>query len=366
MKNKKILKPVLLLVLSVAIIFFIFCTSKKPTKYEPKSYMLYVQNGMRDFYGGGIYIIDTRSDTFTDTIHFDRPGMIQVSPDGASLHMARLEGDTINGEPNYYYMYYEFDTRTKSIKYKGPHGGITITPNGKYLFHGMNIVDAKTHQLVHSDSIQPIAAIPAFDRNAPLVYVGALKRGTIGIFNYNTLKWVRFFEIVLKVGQTPTFMDLLVSPDGKTLYFVAQIPISNHGIFGAYDLANDSLVEEFQVNSPYGDLAVTNNGMYVYITDPAAFECFDCLQPTQKIAIYETQNNTIMPPIALDSFDVPDVVAWYTRWIVVQPVEDKAYIASWPGPVIFVLDTKNNVVIDTIMFSSPPGPNLGTLAIQSL
>jgi len=364
MKNKKVFKSFLILLLSLAILSLIFCTKNKPTQYVPKIYRLFVHNGVPAIYGGGIYTVDTNDDTFADTIHLDYPGWIAVSPDGASLHMARLEGDTINGESDYYYIYYEFDTQSKSIKYKGPHGGITITPNGKYLFHGMNIVDSKTHQLVHSDTIQAVAAIPVFDRNAPLVYVGLSKRGMIGVFNYDTFTWVRFFEIILKISQTPRFLYLLVSPDGKTLFFVAQIPVSIHGIFGAYDLINDSLLVEFVVNSDLASLAVTRDGKYVYISDPGSYSSL--VNPsTGNIEILDTETNSFLPPIRTDSIETPDWAVSYIDKIVIHPTQDKAYVSTWACPVILVIDTKNNTIADTIMFSTPPGVSVGMLAIQT-
>lgn len=353
------------------IFLFSYC-KKKPTEPPPgpKSYMLYALNQNE----GCVYVIDTSADTLVDTICIGNPPygnmLLGISPDGSILYIYSSE----------HHAFYEIDTKTKEIKYKGSNSSVYISPDGKYLFtsgcgpsgKGIGIIDACTHQVVYSDSAHKIGPFSlVFDKNAPLVY-GAIRTGEVGVFNHQTFTWERTFEIALSEydGVKPKFSALILSPDGKTLYFTGSF--SFYGVFGVYDITGDSLKFEYSVLLDYlhslfrvAHVATSVDGRYVYITDPGGYYLWPP-HPYGEIWVFDTQANDFVSPISTDTIktEYKDYEGPFSTCdIVVSPDGKKAYVSDWVC-IVFVIDLQQNKITHLIEVENVPG-NLTRLAIQS-
>jgi len=331
--------------------------------------MLYIVNNSR----GCVYEVDTNTATVVDTIYFGDPPfgtmLLGISPDGSILYVYIPE----------HHAFYEIDTRTKEIKYTGSNSSVYISPDGKYLFtsrcgssgkKGICVIDACTHQYLCYDTTYEIGPFGSltFDRKSPRVY-GILDLGGVGVFNYQTFSWERTFEIVsseyegIKLGLSA----LILSPDGKTLYFTGGF--SSIGTFGVYDLTEDSLVFEYHVllapeHSLFqlAYLAISPDGRYVYVTDPGGYQLWPPY-PEGEIWVFDTQDytfsfistDTIVPPGLAGSMATCDIE--------VTPDGKKAYVSDWWYTIV-VINLETNNIIDTIQVEKG-GYKATYLAIQT-
>ncbi|MGB2697521.1 MAG: hypothetical protein WBD28_06640, partial [Candidatus Zixiibacteriota bacterium] len=192
--------------------------------------------------------------------------------------------------------------------------------------------------------------------------------GWVGVYNYDRMEWIKKFQILSSTRRSLSFMDMEISPDGKTLYFVAMPANYPGGIFGAYDLNSDSLIVEFRINVHLSSLTVSTDGRNVYITDPGIYGIPEH-PPTGKINVFDSWNNTLLSPISTDTIDPGELNSYcespphHTDGIVITPDGNKAYVADG-GSVIFVIDCRTHNIIDTIM-TECKNHRIHQLAIQS-
>jgi len=336
----------------LALSFFINCSKKKPIQpIQPTTYYLYALS-MQDCC---VYVIDTKTDLVVDTIFIEQHPysymQLGISPDGLRLHI-------FTNNP---YGFYEINTRTKQIEYKGPNSGTYVTPDGRLIVHpygGIHFYDAATHQLVHHDTLTLYPF--AFDTNSPLVY-GAVGLGKVAVFNYQTFSLVKTYEIVVRTPNPeekpkPFFSAMILSPDSKTLYFTGGFPSSfgSFALFGAYDLINDSLETFFPVR-PESEhtlflvayLAMSKDGKFVYITDPGGFIVGPPV-PYGEIWVFDTQHKKFVSPITTDTIVPPGMgTPMSTCDIEITPDGKKVYVSNWAFTIL-VIDPKMNDIIDTI------------------
>ncbi len=340
MKNKIFLGLSLLSVLVFFISYF-NCTKKVTRSDYKRGNYLYVSNE-GGFPESMIYVISTETDSLVDSISlgpYNIPGQIALSPDKRTLYATTVVWDSSGRD--YTTTHYEIDTRTKAIKYIGPNSSPIISPNGKYLFYPgqevFRIFDAYTHQVVYEDSIYFYPE--CFDACNHLVYGGI--EGGCRVFNYKKMTWVRNINIYP--------YESVLSPDGNRLYYLSGD--GSAAYFGVYDLRGDSLVVEFEINSP-GQLAITPDGEFVYFTDPGGGG--GCIQieppPTGKLGVFDTKTNTPLPSISLDvladSGTPPPLGPNYIR---ITPDGRKAYLSICLNRIL-VIDLLRNEPLKAIMF----------------
>jgi len=352
MKGKIFWGFTLLIILAI-FIFFYNCT-KKSTRYEPRrGYYLYASD-----IGGSerkqIYVFSTKTDSLIDSIYLG-PDLyataLGISPDKRTLY-ARCE--RVLSDTSREYLGCEIDTRTKSLKYIGPNSFPIISPDGKYLFGSIGnnqftIFDACTHKIVYQDSIDfyPFC----FDKKAHLAYgIGGKDTEKIRIFNYESMCWADTFTIHLSDGRPLWAGHAILSPDGTILYLLTS-PAYLECYFSVYDLRQDSLLDNFRVNTA-GQLAIKPDGSTVYITDPGhGPNCmwFGEPPPTGLLGVFDTRTNTPLPGISLDpladSVVSPPLGPYHIR---ITPDGEKAYLDIC-GDRILVIDLVRNEPLKAII-----------------
>jgi len=337
MKSKNFLGLVLLSVLAI-FIFYFNCTKKSTNFYYKRDYYLYVSNEA-GYPESMIYVISTETDSLVDSISlgpYHVPGQLALSPDKRTLYATVVIWDS-SGR-HYTTTHYEIDTKTKAIKYIGPNSTPFVSPDGKYLFCSGGefcIIDAYTHQIIYEDSIYFYPE--CFDARNHLVYGGI--EGGCRVFNYKNKTWVKSINIYP--------YESVLSPDGDRLYYLSGA--GSKAYFGVYDLGGDSLVVEFEINSP-GQLAITPDGESVYFTDPGGGG--GCIQieppPTGKLGVFDTKTNTPLPSIDLSPPGDPSLKLgpYYIR---ITPDGKKAYLSICSNAIL-VIDLIRNEPLKIIMF----------------
>ena len=352
--KRKIFWGMLLLMVSVILVLFSFCT-KKSTRYEPaKGYYLYASDIGDPPEQRKIYVFSTLTDSLVDSISLGSDlyaTALGLSPDRRTLY-ARCE--RILSDTSREYLGCEIDTRTKRLKYIGPNSFPIISPDGKYLFgktkSGFAIFDAYTHQVVYQDTVSFLPF--CFNKKDHLAYgirLEGKEMDKIMVFDYELMRWVRSFTIRLWGGGIPGIGPLVISTDGNTLYLLVRAP-NYLDYFCVYDLTRDSVLVQIGINY-IGYLAIKPDGSTVYITDPGGGG--GCIawepEPTGVVGVFDTRTNTPLPSISLDpladSLISPPIAAYHIR---ITPDGKKAYLSSC-GRTILVIDLVRNEALKAII-----------------
>jgi len=285
-----------------------------------------------------------------------------VSDDGKLLLAAEFVWDVQppDYEPNFNYLYHYIDTKTKQFLYTSREGGLEISPDNRYIFSGsppvFSVYKTFSTNPVFVDTIMGVRSL-TYDPMRHLAYgelsiKGVTTIGTIGVFDYQRLRWVDTFTIVFNDGDQTQYTQLELSKDGRRLYF------EGIGIFGVYDVFS-RLVTFWSVINAFtgGYFALTPDERYAYITDPAAGPmCPYCPPPSGEIQIHDSWLNTFIAPISVDSFrceGCPNPP--FTFSVVASPDNQKVYVEEIITDLILVIDVGTNQVINTIKPRQPRG-----------
>jgi hypothetical protein len=345
MKGKNSRGIILLVVLSI-FIFHSNCT-KNSTRYEPPTDNFLYASDMGDSPSKKIYVFSTLTDSLVDSISLG-PDLyataLGLSPDKRTLY-ARCE--RILSDTSREYLGCEIDIRTKSLKYIGPNSFPIVSPDGKYLFGEVSnkfaIFDAHTHQIVYQDStyFYPFC----FDKKAHLTY-GIWERPEdtrLGIFDYKSMRWARASPFYLRDGSIALISAAVLSQDGNRLYLVA-VSLAINVYFCVYDLFQDSLLVQTEINWGTHQLGIKPDGSTVYITDHGGGSgCFGWEPPpTGELGVFDTKTNTSLPSISLDPLaDSLYPPPFGTDYIRITPDGKKAYLSQCGEPILVIDLTRN-------------------------
>jgi len=260
-----------------------------PTPPEIKTgYYVYVGNEAI-WAGAGVYVIDTDSHAVVDSIDGFPYSVYQlaITKGGSKLYVCTCDGP-VNSPGNVY----SVDLMTKEIKlilersanvYTAPSGLVLIilkeTPYTDPRHIGT--IDTLTDEIHFFDVLdlwdeKENDQSVVFDPRRPIFY--APDKGLLLLaYDYERM------EIIRRYQTRAVFLRMVISPDGKTLY-VAGGPV--------FDLEADSTIVEGIGENFQGSLALSNDGEYLYITDPRKRLHDD--QIIRRISIYSTKTNTVI------------------------------------------------------------------------
>lgn len=267
-----------------------------------------------------------------------RPYGLSVSPDGRTLYVIVAQTDSVGANCREYgsASIYEFDTASKTLKRMTKDGGFWPSLDGKLLLGGgggFRIWDALTQQVIYTNSSMSPGGLFAW--TAPLIYIPTRTAGQLLVFDYQQFKLVDTLDVVFPNGNRPKFYSMRFSRDDKYLYFVGGEYI------GFYDLSRKEIVRWHLINSKFGQIASTKR--FIYVTDPGG-GIFPP-PPTRQIYVFDAKTFDLLPSIRLDELN-----AIYTDAIVVTPDLKKAFVSTY-GLWVLIVDTKLNLVTDTVFFS---------------
>jgi DNA-binding beta-propeller fold protein YncE len=343
----------IILLITISILVFYSNCTKKSTRYEPrKGYYLYASD-IGSSERKQIYVFSTETDSLVDSIYLG-PDLyataLGLSPDKRTLY-ARCE--RILSDTSREYLGCEIDTRTKTLKYIGPNSFPIISPEGRYLFGDtkgkFTIFDAYSHQIVYQDTVSFLPL--CFDKKANLAY-GTWQKVEdyrLGIFDYKSMRWVRASPFYLRDGSIALIGAAVLSLDGNRLYLVAVSP-AIYIYFCVYDLSQDSLLVQIEINWGTHQLGIRPDGSTVYRTDHGGGSgCFGWEpSPSGELSVFDTKTNTSLPNISLD----PLADSLYppplgTDFIRITPDGKKAYLSQCGEPIL-VIDLIRNEPLKVI------------------
>ncbi len=255
-----------------------------------------------------------------------------ISPDGRKLY-------TINGV---------IDTKTKSIIDAAPTG--VPTPDGRYLIQSninpnfLKIIDAHSNQIVYTTKnfgMRISGTGRVFDDQRSLLY-GVIKITNdadslitkIGVFDYKKFLLERIInpsQIDAEFGMSGVG-DLVVTNDGRKLYSIAFF----YGFMGIDLFINKFLTEEYVNYTCF--LGITPDDKYIYITDPASYK-YPFLVPSGLVRVYSPVSEHFETSINIkqNGLSVTDQIA-------ITPDGRKAYLSTWDGPEVVVINTESNTI----------------------
>ncbi len=289
-----------------------------------------------------IYFIDTATDSLVDSllVSCNSPYLRGVSPDGSKLYL----------------MDQVIDTRTKTL-IAGARTGVP-TPDGKYLIFSagssLQVIDAKTDQVLYRNdtlNLDVYGTGREFDPKNGLVY-GALG-DKIGVFDYGRLEYVRTIDLGQIGGVDWCINDIVVSKDGRNLYYVCG------QVYSAIDLVRDTVIAVHILDcGNFAWLGVRPDDRYIYITDLG--NRIVPPEPCKEIKVFSPSNGSFLQSI-VPCYPIYDTVlcGGPNGQIALTPDGRKAYVPGGPN-FISVIDTRTNQVIKLIEL---PGL-VGSLTIQ--
>ena len=352
------MKRLFLLALGGLILLGGNCTKNPTGPAQKKGYVLYTVATNKPY---SIYYIDTETNQVVDSIPFNNYPYINLSEDGRLLLVAELvvEIEPPDYQPNVYYLVHYIDTKTKQFLFTSREAGIEISPDNRYIFSGtppvFSVYKTFSTNPVFVDTTMGISSL-TYDARRHLAYgelsiKGVTTIGTIGVFDYQRLRWVDTFTIVFNDGDQTQYGQLQLSKDGRRLYF------EGIGVFGVYDVFSRQVIFWSNINAYTGGyFALTPDERYAYITDPAAGpKCPDCPPPSGEIQIYDSWQNALIEPISVDSFRCEGCpFPPFTFNVAASPDNQRVYVEVM-FEFILVIDATTRQIIDTIRPQQPTG-----------
>lgn len=302
-------------------------------------YYLYAGN----WGGGEVYVIDTDSYSFVDTIggFDDYVSSLAVTQEGRQLYVS-----TRNGPANSPGKVYSVDTRTKErLLILNEFGDIYVSPNGTIFVIAsgkVGIIDPMSDVVSFIDSLDIVDRGYAnnqynvvFDKNSAMMF-GITNENQVFVYDYRELEVIRTFNIPF----VP--LHMVLSPDGESLYFTGA-----PDVFVVFNVEKDSVTAVFGMNQ-LGSVAISPDSRYVYITDPGGYLIPEPV-PSGKIYVFDTYTNT-----PLEDIDIGKALGDYgviTDQIIITPEGRFAFVANWMDKVI-VVDLDKREIVKVVQFDT--------------
>ncbi len=244
---------------------FLCCCDDCPTcpgKPAPGSYYVYLSDDNQSS-PAYIWVIDSGTDSLIDSIPmpYNDITYIDVSPNGDYLAGISWRHDSV----------YIFDTRSKEIHSSMSAGGVPIFThdNSTILntFTGRSNprkCDIHTGATIAQDTLDftPYGLC----NNSPYVYgmVANYDSLPLCIYNYEEMRMVKAFRVLLPDGTMPSIRDMTISPDDKYFYFIVR-----PGKVFKWDIAADSIIDSLylQYGSYFGEVKCTPDGRYLLASE---------------------------------------------------------------------------------------------------
>ena len=287
---------------------------------------------------GTVSIIDTDTDTVTNTVKIEamkevgsKPLGIAFTPDGSKLYVANaLEAGVYANSVSV------IDTETKSVIAAVDVGnypfGVAVTPDGNEVYVAnwgdttISVIDTDTNEVTASIETGKSPTGIAFTPDGKKAYVTNSGEGTVSVIDTTTKK------VIAKVQQVDyTCWGVAVNPIGTKVYVANQLSINVSVIDTNKNLVTATVKAG---NSPYG-VAFTPDGNKAYVTNSG----------DGTVSVINTTTDTVISTVNVGSSPMG---------VAVSPDEKKVYVANGDSDAVSVIDTKTNKVIATVNVGAIP------------
>ncbi len=319
--------------------------------HSKQSYFLYVGG----WSGNKIFIVDTDSNVVVDSLEgfMSEIWSFVVTKSGRKMYVSAKAPRNLGASG----AIYAVDLKTHTVRtIYNEVASLFVAPDGHVFtinYFGINgvsevgIIDTVTDQVSYFDTLNIQTKYfghdyqgVVFDVNRNLLY-GINREHKLFAYDYTKNKVTRVYQNV----NAFYFLQMMISNNGRYLY-VAGGPV--------FDLERDSVVGGLGGNY-LGSLAMSQDGQYLYISDPGRYIMPDPV-PTGKIYIYCTKTMNYIDEIDFVPFTPPWIGSATTDRITLIPSDDRfAYVSGWVG-ILYYIDLKfKNVIkrIDIDAFTVP-------------
>lgn len=281
---------------------------------------------------GTVSIIDTDTDTVTDTVKIEamkdagsKPLGIAFTPDGSKLYVANaLEAGVYANSVSV------IDTETKSVIAAVNVGnypfGVAVTPDGNEAYIAnwgdttISVIDTDTNEVTASIDTGKSPTGIAFTPDGKKAYVTNSGEGTVSVIDTTTKK------IMAKVQQIDyTCWGVAVNPVGTKAYVTNQLSTNISVINTNKNLVTATVKAG---NSPYG-VAFTPDGSKAYVTNTG----------DGTISVINTTTDIVISTVNVGSSPMG---------VAVSPDGKKVYVANGDSDTVSVIDTTTNKVTATV------------------
>lgn len=235
---------------------------------SPDSKTVYVSSSSPN--GGMLSVIDTQSNSITDTISVPGlPTSLVISPDGTTLYVGNIR--TVNPPANSSVTVVSTATKatTATIRMPGP-DDLAISPNGKKIYatdtirKAISIINTTTNNVTR-DAINAGGACEqiAVSRDGKYVYTSN-SGGPVSVIDLGTKQVVA----TISLNNNGASVYFATSPDGTTLYINTRKDV----LFA--DTSTNTIVHTtfMPVPGPYnfvgGQPGITSDGNFLYVPFP--------------------------------------------------------------------------------------------------
>jgi DNA-binding beta-propeller fold protein YncE len=324
---------------------------KEPEPVPVEPHRVYVYDALSQF----ICSIDAPADTIVDSIRIDYYGYgIFLTPDEERLLVTKLDGFTMEiystedlsylGSNNQYGDYY-FDPKgaygiwssfgNKRLYFIDP---VTLVPFDSLPFccYG-GFLDTVNHLFfgsgIHIDSV-------GSSIDYRIVYeIDCLSRSLVHSFN------------LYDQYESRTFPALEVAYNYLTGDFYCQGWFQPYwSFFYQYSIAGDSVIARWRLSAASGDIAVSPDGLSVYVTDGG--NTTSDIYPRGDIYVFDAHSHALYDIIPPYDYSSGQIGAPFFGLCKISPDGRRAYLGSLSnnlgGVPLYIVDVSQNKIIKTI------------------
>ncbi|MFA4906986.1 MAG: carboxypeptidase regulatory-like domain-containing protein [archaeon] len=289
--------------------------------------------------GNDLFVVDVDFMQKVDSLYF-APGHMQglyITPGGTKLYITQGWPDSA--------VYY-LDTKSRTYHPTSLFNGFirfSESEEGFFFRYGGGIfnLDTLTDRVTQIDTVT-LGEIIAFDKKSPIIYY---------ISNDHLYSYDYYQKKITDSLSLPPAWNKAMTPDNSELYFTTP-----NGYLGVINIQSDA-VEYITYANPNGEIAVTPDGQYVFVTDPGS--TIPMSQGSGFLIVVKTSDHSLdgyidVNPIA---FENPT-----TSRIVITHSSNYAFAANSFGGDVFVTDNRQRKAIKRIDFR-PIGATIGPLVL---
>ncbi|MDB5031396.1 gliding motility-associated C-terminal domain-containing protein [Mucilaginibacter sp.] len=269
---------------------------------------------------GTISLIDVRTNTLTNTLPVgSNPFEVSVTPGGAWLYISNPDANMVS----------VLNTTTNAIEKTITVGyqpvDLVVSPDGTTVYvvnsgdNTVSIINTATK------TVTGLISLPSFGRLGAIaispdgnkIYIGSTSVSKLAVVNTTTHS-----TSVISLGTIGASYGVTVSPDGRTVYVGA-------GMLVVVNAATNSVITTINTGfAPY-HIAITSNGLYVYVTNANS----------NTVSVVNTATNTIVTNIS---------VYIQPQNLVLSADDGSLYVINYRSNLVSVINTSSNTLLTNI------------------
>ena len=333
----------ILLTLILLVVSSIQAQESSNSRKQHKGPFVYVTNQGRFGEGNTVSVIDSSTNTVTDTIPVGAgPDSIAITPNGEFAYVANTSGFDIS----------VIDLRTNTVVATIPlltkqARTIDIDPDGKYAY-----ATHTTAPELNNISVIEIATNTVVATIEPVLFASQLAISPKGKFAYVTSLWSEvppnccgFVSVIgLLTNTVVATIPLPGSPFGIAVVRTrnrdrAYVTNINLNTVSVIDMATNTVADDVLVGDRPIEVTITPDGAFAYVSNSALFG------GSPSVSIISTATNQVVAtvPTGLD----PQCIAFL-------PNGRFAYVANQLSDTVSVIDTATKTVVATIPVAAGP------------